>query len=48
MLALLGLHPDVTQKVREEISQIIGDRKPEYDDFKEMHYLDYCMKESLR
>ena len=49
-LLLLALHPDVQQRVFEEVQSILGDedRPVEAEDLSKMEYLDWVIKESLR
>lgn len=45
----LSAHPDVYNKLRQEILDKIGSHKaPLYDDLKEMRYLQNCINETLR
>ncbi|KAL1954677.1 hypothetical protein VTO42DRAFT_829 [Malbranchea cinnamomea] len=44
----LSRHKDVWAKLRHEILEIIGDRKPTYDDIKSLTYLRYVLNETLR
>jgi len=42
----LSYHPDVYQKLREEVLSTLGnDGKPTYEDLKNMKYLQYCLNE---
>ena len=46
---LMTIHPEVQEKVVEEIKQVMGDREQvEYDDLQKMKYLDATIQESLR
>ncbi|RXG54293.1 cytochrome P450 4V2, partial [Armadillidium vulgare] len=47
---LLGLHPEIQEKVYEELESIFGksDRPASSDDIREMKYLECCIKETLR
>lgn len=45
---LLSQHPDVEQKVIDEIDEIIGTGEPTYDDIQKLKYLPMVMKESMR
>ncbi|CAH1794292.1 unnamed protein product [Owenia fusiformis] len=47
---LIGSHPDVQQKLHDEMDSIFGEseRMPSKDDLTKMKYLEYCIKESLR
>lgn len=50
-LYLLGQHPDIQKRVKEEISAIFGDdtdRSITIDDLREMKYLECVVKETLR
>lgn len=45
----LGRHPEVVEKLRAEILQVVGpDRTPTYADLKSMRYLQNVMNETLR
>ncbi|UYV68533.1 CYP3A4 [Cordylochernes scorpioides] len=42
-------HPDIQDKVREEILTVVGDKKEiSYDDLKEFHLMDRVLSETLR
>ena len=44
----LAYHPDVYTKLREEVLCTIGtERKPTYEDLKNMKYMQYCVNESI-
>ncbi|KAL7646994.1 UNVERIFIED_CONTAM: hypothetical protein RMT77_002251 [Armadillidium vulgare] len=47
---LLGRHPEIQEKVYEELESIFGksDRPASSDDIREMKYLECCIKETLR
>jgi cytochrome P450 len=47
-LTKLAEFPEVQEKIHEEITRIIGDRAPQFDDLKELVYLDCFIKEVLR
>jgi len=50
-LYLLSQHPEVQQKVYEEVTKIVGDDlnvDPTYNQLLDMKYLECCIKESLR
>ncbi|XP_044734402.1 cytochrome P450 4C1-like [Chrysoperla carnea] len=49
-LMLLANHPEIQNKIYEEMKTIFGDSKRQatYDDLMEMTYLERCIKESLR
>ena len=46
---LISTHPDVEEKVIQEINEVLGDKPyPEYDDMAKLKYLGLCIKEGLR
>ncbi|CAL4114378.1 unnamed protein product, partial [Meganyctiphanes norvegica] len=49
-LYLLGLHPDIQEKVHKELEEIFGDsnRAITSEDLGQLKYLECCIKESLR
>ncbi|MFH9425792.1 cytochrome P450 [Streptomyces sp. NPDC017529] len=48
-LHLLGRHPDVGERVAEELDRVLGDRAvPGYVDLRRLTYLDMVLKESMR
>ena len=49
-LHLLGCHPEIQEKIHEEIDQVFGDddREVTYEDLKSLCYLECCLKEALR
>ncbi|MEU1672077.1 cytochrome P450 [Streptomyces roseifaciens] len=48
-LHLLGRHPDVAERVAEELDSVLGDRAaPEYADLRRLTYLDMVLRESMR
>lgn len=47
-LHLLGLHPQIQQRVRDEAVAILGDRLPEYSDTKTLSYTTMAVKEAMR
>lgn len=48
-LHLLGRHPEVAERVAEELDRVLGDRDaPGYTDLKELSYLEMVLKESMR
>ncbi|KAJ3012706.1 hypothetical protein HKX48_006123 [Thoreauomyces humboldtii] len=44
----LMTYPDVCSKLTREISTVLGDREPTFEDLTELRYLDQFFKESLR
>lgn len=47
-LHLLGLHPDIQQKVRDEAAEVLGDRLPNHADTKALTYSTMAVKEAMR
>uniref|UniRef100_A0A915JWX6 Cytochrome P450 n=1 Tax=Romanomermis culicivorax TaxID=13658 RepID=A0A915JWX6_ROMCU len=50
-LHLLGLYPDIQEKVHQELDTIFGDdddRDITFEDLKNLNYLEMCIKEALR
>ncbi|MEV5979110.1 cytochrome P450 [Streptomyces sp. NPDC052114] len=48
-LHLLGEHPDVADRVTEELDRVLGGRAaPDYADLRHLTYLDQVLKESMR
>uniref|UniRef100_A0A0K8TV47 Cytochrome p450 n=1 Tax=Epiphyas postvittana TaxID=65032 RepID=A0A0K8TV47_EPIPO len=47
-LLLLGSHPDVQERVYKEITEVLGDRDVEKQDFPKLVYLEAVLKETLR
>ncbi|MEU2794809.1 cytochrome P450 [Streptomyces sp. NPDC007100] len=48
-LHLLGRHPEVGERVAEELDRVLGDRAvPGYADLRRLTYLDMVLKESMR
>jgi len=45
---LLSQHPEVEQKLREELSQVLGGRAPQLEDLPCLPYTDKVVKESMR
>ena len=45
---LLHLHPEVRERVREEVTAVLGDRKPGMEDVKQLEYTNRVIKETLR
>ncbi|MBX3065290.1 MAG: cytochrome P450 [Anaerolineae bacterium] len=45
---LLSRHPHVEQKLREELDRVLGGRTPELHDLRNLPYLDYVLRESMR
>ena len=45
---LLSQHPEVEQKLREELSQVLGGRAPQLEDLPRLPYPDKVVKESMR
>lgn len=45
---LLAQHPEIAQRVAEEVDRVVGDRTPAFEDIPEMHLVDGVVKESLR
>lgn len=48
-LYLLSRHPDVADRVADELARVLGDRDvPNYGDLKELTYLDRVLREAMR
>ncbi|WP_309029957.1 cytochrome P450 [Streptomyces alfalfae] len=48
-LYLLGQHPEVAERVADELDRVLGDRPaPDYADLRELTCLDMALKESMR
>lgn len=48
-LYLLGQHPEVAERVADELDRVLGDRPaPDYADLRELTYLGMALKESMR
>ena len=45
---LLSRHPEVLERCRAEVREVLGGRRPEADDLRSLEYLDRVVKESLR
>jgi cytochrome P450 len=45
---LLGEHPHVDEKLREEVAQVIGDRTPTFEDLTQLTYTAQVAQESMR
>jgi cytochrome P450 len=45
---LLSQHPGIEQKLREELSQVLGGRTPQLEDLPRLVYTDKVVKESMR
>ncbi|ESP04227.1 hypothetical protein LOTGIDRAFT_223980 [Lottia gigantea] len=45
---ILATHPDVQDRVIEEIEHIIGDRDPTYEDINKLSYMELMIQETLR
>lgn len=45
---LLDQHPDVGERMRQEIARVVGDRDPTYDDVERLHYTQAVVAETLR
>ena len=45
---LLSQHPEVAQKLRQELSQVLGGRTPQLEDLPRLPYTDKVVKESMR
>ncbi|KAF9373343.1 hypothetical protein CPB97_000639 [Podila verticillata] len=45
----LGTHPDVMERVRQEVFEVVGrDRKPDHDDIKKLKFMKQVINETLR
>jgi hypothetical protein len=47
-LHLLGRHPEVQQRVREEVAGVVGDRMPTAEDARFLTYTTMVLKEAMR
>ncbi|GAA0690082.1 cytochrome P450 [Kitasatospora atroaurantiaca] len=47
-LHLLGRHPEEQKRAREEIEEVLGDRRPEAGDLERLPYLTRVLKEAMR
>ena len=45
---MLAEHPDILQRLRKEIHDTVGTRRPTYDDIRDMKYLRAFINEVLR
>jgi cytochrome P450 len=45
---LLSQHPEVAQKLRDEVDTVLGQRAPTLEDFPRLQYVDMVIKETLR
>lgn len=45
---LLARHPDVEERARAEVAQVLGDRVPEAEDIPKLRYLSQVIEESMR
>ncbi|PHN04853.1 cytochrome P450 [Flavilitoribacter nigricans] len=45
---LLALHPEVTQKIRDEIRAVLEDRRPTFSDLPKLAYTSQVIEESMR
>ncbi|XP_071101635.1 cytochrome P450 3A24-like [Haliotis cracherodii] len=45
---VLATHPDIQQKLSEEIDSVLGDKDPDYDSIHELVYMDLVVTETLR
>ena len=49
MMHILSTHPEIQEKLRQEIYEVLGDKEePSYDEIIGMEYLDMCINEVLR
>ncbi|XP_063539939.1 probable cytochrome P450 6a17 [Cydia strobilella] len=48
LLLELAAHPDVQEKLRQEILQVVGEREMTYDMLQELTYMDMVIQETLR
>ncbi|WP_169743108.1 cytochrome P450 [Knoellia subterranea] len=47
-LHLLGRHPDIQERVHEEVAEVLGDRRPTARDAGALTYTTACLKEAMR
>ena len=45
---LLSQHPEVTQRLREEVCTVLGGRPPAYSDLESLHYTGQVLNEAMR
>ena len=45
---LLSQHPDVIQKIKKELSEVLGKRSPTFEDLPKLAYLSQVIQESMR
>jgi len=44
----LAQHPEIAERVCEEVKRVVGDRRVTYDDLEQLPFTEQCVKESLR
>jgi cytochrome P450 len=47
-LVAIARHPEVEARIREEVADVLGERRPEGDDWRALHYTGMVVSESLR
>jgi cytochrome P450 len=47
-LYALSKYPDVARRVHEELTRVVGDRRPDASDVKKLEYTGWVLKESMR
>lgn len=45
---LLSKHPEVREKLKEEVTRVLGDRTPTFDDVKSLEYTSWVIQEGMR
>jgi len=45
---LLGQHPEVVERLREELQEVLGEREPTFEDLPRLRYTQQVIEESLR
>ena len=45
---LLSKHPEIRAKLKEEVTRVLGDRTPTFDDVKQLEYTSWVIQEGMR
>lgn len=48
LLYMLALHPEIQQRVYEEMTEVCSSDSPSYEEVGKCEYLDRCLQETLR